>query len=720
VRLEVQPDSGLGLETLHIENALIGPDGAFWISNAQGVLRWNGERFERQVGDEGGPVQGLAFEDAETFWTYRTGLLQQWRKREGVWREASRADAANEGIPSADAGGLVRDAHGRLWIFGVRGLVRFDPGTRSLRLFGPGDGLREREFGLRPPRVLPDGSVVAGTVGGAVLFHPLQVAADNRVPPMVLDALTVRRAEDLVHLDPAGEILLQPNDRDLRVVARLMSFADPAAHRFRYRLHGYDPDWVDVGPSGERQLPRQLPGRYRLDIVAAGADGRWGEPLRLDYRVLPPWWLSVWALLAYAVLALGAMAGVVLFLRHRVQVRAEERREREARRLAQEASEAKSQFLADLGHELRTPLTGVLGMTELMLKEPLPEAQRQRAETVLRAGQHLLRLVNDTLDLARIEAGRLLLQEDPFDLAALLADVAQWLRPAAEAKGLHFSARLAPGVPPWLRGDAARVRQILLNLGGNAIKFTEQGTVAIRIAPMAGGGIELEVEDSGIGLDAQEQQRLFQRFAQADGEATQRRYGGTGLGLAISRQLARAMGGDLHLYSRKGEGSRFTVRLPLAEASPGSASGSAEAPQGVSGSTSAPPSPAAAGAAEACLDILLVEDDPVVAEVMTGLLQAMGHRVHHAPQALSAMTLLKTRRLDLGLLDLDLPAVDGFELARLIRQSGWSLPLVAVTARADVISERRARAAGMDGYLRKPVTGAMLAEALAGIHPSGG
>lgn len=712
----VQPEDGLGLETLHVEHALAGPDGALWVANAQGVLRWDGARFERLVDAEGGPVFGIAFESPEAFWTYRTGLLQQWRRDGGRWKEASRADAANEGMPAVDAGGLVRDAHGRLWIFSLRGLVRFDPATRGLRLFGPADGLREREFGLRPPLVLPDGRVVAGTANGAVLFDPLTVAADGRVPPLVIDTLSVRRAEDVVALDPDAPVRLEASDRDLRIVARLMSFADPGAHRFRFRLHGYDPDWVEVGAAGERQLPRQLPGRYRLEVRAAGADGRWGETRLIEYEVLPPWWLSPRALVAYAVLLLGLAAGGVLLVRHRLRLRARERQEREARRLALEASEAKSRFLADLGHELRTPLTGVLGMTELMLREPLPEVQRQRAETVLRAGQHLLRLVNDTLDLARIEAGRLLLQDEPFDLPALVADVAQWLRPSAEAKGLRFSVQLAPGLPPWLRGDAARVRQILLNLGGNAIKFTEQGFVALRVAPLAGGGIEVEVEDSGIGLDAEAQQRLFQRFEQAGGAATQRRYGGTGLGLAISRQLARAMGGELLLHSRKGQGSRFTVRLPLPDAAPAGGGGAASTapPAGMAPGTAAPSAPARA------LDILLVEDDPVVAEVMTGLLQSLGHRVHHAPQALAAMTLLKTQRLDLGLLDLDLPAVDGFELARLIRQGGWSLPLVAVTARADLASEHQARAAGMDGYLRKPVTGAMLAEALAGIQPRPG
>ncbi|MGL6290553.1 MAG: two-component regulator propeller domain-containing protein, partial [Silanimonas sp.] len=671
VTLAVTPSSGHGLETQDTEAVMVGPDGAMWVANAQGLLRWDGERFVVELGAAGGPVQAVAFVDADDVWVYRPGLLQRWQRDDGAWTKVDEVDSGNDGLPSAEAGGLVRDAAGRLWLFTVRGLLRFDPETRATRRFGPGDGLAEIEFGLRPPLVLDDGVVIAGTVGGAVVFDPMQVEPDTRVATMVLDSISVRRAEDVVELDavaavqPDAVLTLQPEDRDLRVVARLMSFADPSAHRYRFRLNGYDPDWVEVGASGERLLPRQSPGRYQLDIVAAGADGRWSEPISLAFEVMPPWWRSGWAWAIYALLGAAVVAAVAALYRRRVQGQAAQRGLQDARRVAQQASEAKTAFLADLGHELRTPLTGVLGMTELMLKDPLPDAQRRRAETVMRAGQHLLRLVNDTLDLARIEAGRLLLQDDTFELAALAADVGQLLRPNAQAKGLEFAVQLAPGLPPRVRGDEARLRQILLNLGGNAVKFTERGRVTLSLRPLDGGGVQFDVEDTGIGLDDAQQQRLFQRFEQAEGEHTQRRFGGTGLGLAISRELARAMGGELTLRSTKGEGSCFSVRLPLVV--DGAFGIDAGAMRG--GSEAAP-----AGAARP-LDILLVEDDPVVAEVMLGLLASQGHRVHHASQALIALTLLKTERIDVGLLDLDLPAVDGFELATMIRQNGWTLPL---------------------------------------------
>lgn len=694
---ELRPGDGRGLESGVIEALLLGPDGQPWIAGAQGLLRFDGQGLLRLPGQAEVAVEGLAFAPDGRLWTWSSGTLRRYAIENAGLRLEHEATPGNEGLPAAEAGGIAVDALGRVWVPTVRGLVRYDPIDRSLRRFGASDGLVLREFGLRPPLQLADGRLLLGAVGGAVLFDPLRVAPDAEVAPLVLESVSVRRAEDLVELPAVPSIELRAEDRELRVVARLMAFGEPTATRYRFRLNGHDPDWVEVGSSGERPLPRPPPGRYTLDIIAAGADGRWTPPLTLDITVLPPWWATWWAFAGYGLALLLSILAVLELLRRRLRAQAERRREVELRALAQQASDAKTAFLADLGHELRTPLTGVLGMTELMLHEPLPPAQRERAETVLAAGQHLLRLVNDTLDLARIEAGRLPLDQAPFSPPALLAEVGRLLRPQAEAKGLAFELRIAPGLAPHYGGDAARLRQMLLNLGSNAIKFTARGRVLLAVEPGAAGGLRFSVEDTGIGLDEAEQRRLFQRFTQAEGERTRRRYGGLGLGLSISRELARAMGGELGLESRKGEGSRFHIDLPL------------EATE-----AAATPVPAeAAVAAPRPMALLLVEDDPVVAQVMCGLLEARGHRVHHATQALQALTLLQTERIDLGLVDIDLPAVDGFELARLIRAQGWILPLVAVSARGDADSERAALAAGMDAYLRKPVGGAVLDAALA-------
>src|SRR5690606_38482281 len=358
------------------------------------------------------------------------------------------------------------------------------------------------------------------------------------------------------------------------------------------------------------------------------------------------------------------------------------------REVAEQASQAKSRFLATLGHEVRTPMTGVLGMSELLLGTDLDARQRGYTESIRNAGDHLMRLVNDALDLARIEAGKLELDASAFDLHRLVHDVVALMEPVARKRGLAFRQSLDAGVPRWVRGDAVRLRQIMLNLLGNAIKFTERGHVALGIRPQ-GDGLRISVADTGPGLNDEQKQRLFRRFEQAEGARTAARYGGSGLGLAICRELADAMGGRIDVDSAPGQGTRFNVDLPLPAAEPATPA-------------RADATPVASGP----LQLLLVEDDPTVAEVITGLLRAQGHAVVHAAHGLAALTEAAGRRFDLGLLDLDLPGIDGFALARQLRATGFDRPLLAVTARADPDAEPQAAAAGFDAFLRKPVTGA--------------
>jgi signal transduction histidine kinase len=536
---------------------------------------------------------------------------------------------------------------------------------------------------------------VAASNADLVLFDPARIRGSSRAPQLVLDAVDLRRDEDTVPLSPRSRLVtLQPDDRDLHVTARLLSFADPEAHRYRFWLHGYDPDWVEAGASGERIFSRLDPGRYDLQVVAANAEGVWSQPQGFRLDVLPPWWRTWWARSLFALLAGVALALLALAYRRRMRDRHAQSLREQQRQMIEQGSEAKTRFLATLGHEIRTPMTGVLGMAELLQAGALDDRQRGQVGAIQRAGQHLLRLVNDALDLARIESGKLTLQDEAFDLHALLDEVAALLRPLAAAKGLAFSLQRGPGTPPVLRGDAQRVRQILLNLGCNAVKFTERGEVAIRTSALAPHGVNLEVCDTGPGLNAEQQGRLFQRFEQADGARTAQRYGGSGLGLAICQELAAAMHGRIDVACAPGQGASFQVALPLENACASEIEG---------------PAAQSVLASQRPLRVLVVEDEPMIAEVIVGLLQSLGHRVTHAPQGLAALAELSSARFDLALLDLDLPGIDGFELARLIQAQGYALPLIALTARADADAEPRARDAGMAGFVRKPVTGQTLA-----------
>jgi CheY-like chemotaxis protein len=325
----------------------------------------------------------------------------------------------------------------------------------------------------------------------------------------------------------------------------------------------------------------------------------------------------------------------------------------------------------------------------------------------------MLRLLNEALDLARIEAGRLELLPQDVDLVALLAELIELEQPLADSKGLRLQLAVAPQAELRVQADPLRLQQILLNLLGNAIKFTEQGGVSLsleRVAAPAGeesdpgcARLRFCVEDSGRGLDADALQRLFQPFVQAEGARTAQQHGGSGLGLLISRQLAEAMGGSLRADSRPGQGSRFVLELDLpilgrAEDAPAAAPGPGLAPA------------RGGGSARRSVSVLLVEDHPDVAEALAGLLRRWGCEVQVAPHGLQALALVEQQPFELGLFDLDLPGLDGFELARLLRDR---LPrLIALSARSDVLSESLAREAGFGAFLRKPVEPERLREVL--------
>lgn len=699
----VMAGDGRGLPPdARLEQVERAPDGGLWAVGATGIHAWNdgARRFEPVPGAPAAHIYGFASAPDGTVWLARSGMLAAYAW-DGAGLALQRTVDAQQGLPAVASGGIAVDALGVVWMTTVRGLVRYDPGSDRLRIYGVRDGLPSQEFNERPIRISPQGYLAAGTADGLLLFHPQQVQWTDRTPTLAIESVDLRRGDTRTELAHAGAMVLRHDDRDLRVVARLLSFTDAHAHRYRFRMSGYDPDWVSVGASGERVFPRLEPGRYRLDVQARTADDEWTPPQSLHFEVRPPWWRTPWALLAFAVLGLLAIAWAARSYRVRLRRRHDWQLTQQKRELAEQASLAKTRFLATLGHEVRTPMTGVLGMSELLLATGLDPKQRGYTEAIRHAGEHLMRLVNDALDLARIEAGRLELDVQPFDLRALVDDVVALTEPVARQRGLAFEVGVASGAPRWVEGDALRVRQILLNLLGNALKFTERGRVSLQVA-MHGDEVRFAVADTGPGLNAEQQQRLFRRFEQAEGARTASRYGGSGLGLAICQELAAAMAGRIGIESVPGEGTEFIVDLPLPAAP-------LQSP--------AQPRDAQGASAQRSLALLLVEDDATVAEVVSGLLQAQGHRVTHASNGLAALAEVAASRFDVALLDLDLPGLDGLALAQQLRARGFDAPLLAVTARADGEAEPLAREAGFDGFLRKPLTGAMLAESIEALLP---
>nr|WP_228114484.1 ATP-binding protein [Stenotrophomonas sp. MYb238] len=690
-----------GFPQTALQDMQCGPGDRLWLSGAAGLAAWQPDAGAFAPVQGGPQAHAYAFDagTGDRVWVAVLGGLERYRWDGGrLLREDG--IGAEQGFPMLAAGALVVDANGVIWAGSARGLIRVDPARRSVRLYGVHDGLPGQEFRRRGLVRARSGQVAGGTPDGVVLFDPAQVRALARRPPLVIERISVHRGDQEHDLSAQPSLRIKDGDRDLHVVARLLAFADSTNNLYRFRLAGYDPDWVNAGANGERVFPRLSPGSYTLQIQGAVPGGGWIAAPDLRIEVAPPWWRSGWAMAAYALAAILALGIAVMAYRARMQRRSEWQLAEQRRELAEQASSAKTRFLATLGHEVRTPMTGVLGMTELLLDTPLDATQRRYANSIQQAGTHLLHLVNDSLDLARIEAGRLELDSQPFELAPLLDEVAALIAPVVRKRGLRFVQEPRLPVPVVVTGDVMRLRQILMNLLGNAVKFTEHGQVGLGVELLPdGAGIRLEVSDTGPGITAEQQARLFRRFEQAEGPQTASRYGGSGLGLAICQELAGAMGGRIRIDSRLGAGARFIVELPLPWTPL----------QDGQGGQARPPGDGPGGS----LRILLVEDDPTVADVIAGLLRARGHQVVHALHGLAALGEVAARPFDIGLLDLDLPALDGLALAIQLRGQGHAFPLVAVTARADAAAEQQARAAGFDGFLRKPVTGEMLVAAIA-------
>jgi signal transduction histidine kinase/ligand-binding sensor domain-containing protein/CheY-like chemotaxis protein/HPt (histidine-containing phosphotransfer) domain-containing protein len=493
------------------------------------------------------------------------------------FRNWSKAD----GLSGDTVYSVVPDGQGRLWLSGNNGLMRFDPGGGGVKTWHREQGLQGDEFNYGAWFRTADGRLCFGGPGGFNVFDPEHLT-ENSVPPrVVLTSLSVQGAE-LSGSVPTWQLARHTLDYDQNVVSLkfvALDFTSPERNRLQYRLDTLGDRWWDF--SAERTVPLNNleSGEHLLEVRAASVDSVWSSTpytLRLNKRPAP--WISWWAWCGYALLLALAIAFAVRGQRLKLRSAAETQRTLEAEvaqrtrelqrsnhKLA-EASQAKSDFLARMGHELRTPMNGVVGMTELLTRTHLTEAQLRLTGTIRASARTLLQILNDLLDLSKINAGKIQLESLPVNLTQLMEEVATLFAASAEAKKLELVV-CPPAEQGWMvKADSLRLRQVLMNLLGNAIKFTSQGEVVLR------GQLELDeaqrarvrftVTDTGIGMTPEAMTRIFEPFTQAD-ETTTRRFGGTGLGLSICRELVELMGGTIRVDSQPDAGSTFTVDLQL-------------------------------------------------------------------------------------------------------------------------------------------------------------
>ena len=421
---------------------------------------------------------------------------------------------------------------------------------------------------------------------------------------------------------------------------------------------------------------------------------------------------ALWAQLEGAVVASGQECRIVLIdvteRRHSDEVMRQAKETAEALRQAKETAEAtalaKSEFLINMSHELRTPMTGILGMLQLTLQEELAPMTREYLETTLSSACSLLRILNDILDMSKSEAGKLTLREEPFSPRWCVSETVDVITPEVRRKALDFEVLVAQEVPDVLLGDQVRLRQVLTNLIGNAVKFTEKGGIALRVtagAQRKDGKLELTfaVSDTGIGIPEEKRELLFRAFSQVDASYS-RSYGGTGLGLAISKKLVALMGGTISLASEEGAGSTFSFTVPLGDAGGASQTLPAAGP-------ALPEAVAAVRGGGWIARILLVEDDATIRQMLGRLLKLAGYEVDCAEDGRFALEMWERGAYDLVLMDIQMPRLDGFETTRIIREkereTGAHIPIVAVTAHARKEDELTCLAADMDAYISKPI-----------------
>lgn len=647
--------------------------------------------------------------------------------------KTSRYYTQKDGLPTNYVVGLVQDEAGNLWLSTKKGISKFDPTTEKFRNYDVSDGLQGNEFSEEAFVQTADGRIFFGGNNGVTAFYPDRITDSTYQPPVVLTDFQLFNKP----VEPGNESLLKQSiwstrDLTLNYDQNILSFEFAALNyaaskktHYRYQLDGFENGWNETDSTRRFVTYTNLPaGNYVLRVQATDSNGQWSNnSVALTLTMLPPWWETSWFRALVALLAVGVVLGGyqwrvrTIAQRNRyleievskktlalqsqtqeLQTRGEQLRN--AKEAAESANRAKSAFLASMSHELRSPLNVILGFTQVVHRDnTLTSDVRENLGIVLRSGEHLLALINQVLDLSKIEAGHMTLNEVDFDLYRLLSDLEDMFVLKADEKRLQLLFEYSSDVPRYIHSDQVKLRQILINLISNALKFTKSGGVTLRIRQVINKAdihsstkqLEFEVEDTGAGIAADEVSQLFEAFAQA--ESGRQNQEGTGLGLAISRRFIRLMGGDISVKSILGHGSTFTFQIQCTEANSAEASTYGNQRRIVALEPNQPH-----------FRMLVVDDKWVNRQLLIKLLTPLGFEVREAENGQDAIEISRVFQPHLVWMDMRMPVMNGVDATKYIKanQQGQVPLIIALTASAFDEEREDILAAGCDDFLRKP------------------